>query len=87
MAVSEPKMTIPHMILDTAAAHADRIAIRGEDGQTVAYDDLPLLVGDSARAFIAAGVSAGDRVAIWAPNSVEWIIAAIGAQAAGAAIA
>ena len=86
MAVSEPKMTIPHMILAAAAAHADRTAIRGEDGREVAYDDLPPLIGSSARAFIAAGVSAGDRVAIWAPNSIEWIIAAIGAQAAGAAI-
>ncbi|MCW0199363.1 FadD3 family acyl-CoA ligase [Sphingopyxis sp.] len=86
MAVSEPKMTIPHMILDAAATHAGRIAIRGEDGREVAYDDLPSLVARSAAAFIAAGVSRGDRVAIWAPNSVEWIIAAIGAQAAGAAI-
>ena len=29
---------------------------------------------------------AGDRVAIWAPNQAAWIIAAIGAQTAGAAI-
>lgn len=86
MAVSEPKTTIPHMILEAAAACADRVAIRGEDGRTVTYDDLPSLIGASARAFIAAGVSAGDRIAIWAPNSVEWIVAAIGVQAAGAVI-
>ena len=86
MTVSEPKTTIPHMILEAAAAHADCVAIRGEDGRIVTYNDLPSLIGASARAFIAAGVSAGDRVAIWAPNSVEWIVAAIGAQAAGAAI-
>lgn len=86
MAVSETKMTIPHMILASAAAHAGRTAIRGEDGREVAYEDLPSLIADSARAFIAAGVSPGDRVAIWAPNSSRWIIAAIGAQAASAAI-
>jgi acyl-CoA synthetase (AMP-forming)/AMP-acid ligase II len=86
MTVSEPKMTIPHIIFDAAAAHAGRIAIRGEDGRAVAYDDLPSLIRASAAAFIAAGVSRGDRIAIWAPNSVEWIIAAVGAQAAGAAI-
>ncbi|WP_374524004.1 FadD3 family acyl-CoA ligase [Sphingopyxis sp.] len=86
MAVSEPKMTIPHMILGAAAAHAGRVAIRGEDGREVAYEDLPSLIRASAAAFVAAGVSPGDRVAIWAPNSTRWIIAAIGAQAAGAAI-
>jgi len=61
MAVSEPKTTIPHMILEAAAAYADRVAIRGEDGRSVTYDDLPSLVGASARAFIAAGVAA----ALW----------------------
>ena len=82
----ETKMTIPHAILKTAAAFGDRVAIRGEDGTTITYDNLPAVVGESARAFIAAGIAVGDRVAIWAPNSVEWIVAALGVQAAGAAI-
>ncbi len=29
---------------------------------------------DAARAHIAAGVEPGDRVAIWAPNIVEWVL-------------
>lgn len=41
---------------------------------------------DTARAFIAAGIQPGDRVAVWAPNCHEWILAAIGAQCAGAAL-
>ena len=37
----------------------------------------------SAQAFIAAGLGKGDRIAIWAPNMYQWIIAAIGAQSVG----
>ena len=82
----ETKTTIPHAILGAASAHAGRVAIRGEDGREVLYDDLPALIRASAAAFIAAGAEPGDRIAIWAPNSIEWIVAALGAQAAGTAI-
>jgi HIP---CoA ligase len=37
----------------------------------------------AAGAFASAGVEKGDRVAIWAPNSAEWIIAAFGVLTAG----
>ncbi|WP_353227247.1 FadD3 family acyl-CoA ligase [Novosphingobium sp.] len=39
-----------------------------------------------ASAMLASGVGHGDRVGIWAPNSREWILAALGAQSVGAAI-
>ena len=32
---------------------------------------------------MAAGIEKGDRIAIWAPNIYQWIIAAIGAQSVG----
>ncbi|MFY7838240.1 MAG: FadD3 family acyl-CoA ligase [Novosphingobium sp.] len=65
------------------------------------WPDVPgLIVGDrtwtfaelwadarsSASAMLASGVSHGDRIAIWAPNTREWILAALGAQAVGATI-
>jgi acyl-CoA synthetase (AMP-forming)/AMP-acid ligase II len=37
----------------------------------------------AAGAFADLGIGKGDRVAIWAPNSAEWIIAAFGLLAAG----
>lgn len=40
----------------------------------------------AASAMVASGVGHGDRVAIWAPNTREWILAALGAQTVGAAI-
>ena len=32
----------------------------------------------AAAALVASGIEPGDRVAIWAPNSTEWAIAALG---------
>ena len=34
-------------------------------------------------AFVAAGIEPGDRVAIWAPNCWEWVVALLGLQSAG----
>ena len=36
-----------------------------------------------AAALIAEGVAPGDRVAIWAPNTRHWVLAALGALSAG----
>ncbi len=47
------------------------------------YRELDAEVTAAARGFLAAGLGQGDRVAIWAPNSARWIIAALGLQRAG----
>src|SRR5262249_2065204 len=39
-----------------------------------------------ARALLALGVARGDRVAVWAPNGWRWIVAALAAHSAGAAL-
>jgi len=57
-----------------------------EPDRRVRYRELGALVEASTRAMIAAGVAPGDRVAIWAPNQLGWIVAALGAQSAGAAL-
>jgi len=38
------------------------------------------------RAAMAAGVHPGDRVALWAPNSAQWVLAALGLVGAGAVL-
>ncbi|MBZ4018369.1 FadD3 family acyl-CoA ligase [Streptomyces purpurogeneiscleroticus] len=40
----------------------------------------------AARAAVAHGVAPGDRVAVWAPNSREWIAAALGVVSVGAVL-
>jgi HIP---CoA ligase len=50
------------------------------------YAGLGERIVASTRAMVAAGVGPGDRVAVWAPNGLTWIVAALGAQCAGAAL-
>jgi HIP---CoA ligase len=50
------------------------------------FADLHRMVGRAAGAAMAAGISKGDRAAIWAPNSWEWIVAALGVHAAGGVV-
>ncbi|MEU1231486.1 FadD3 family acyl-CoA ligase [Streptomyces sp. NPDC005828] len=53
----------------------------GEERWTFA--ELRDRVDRAARAVIAQGVRPGDSVAVWAPNSARWVVAALGAVAAG----
>src|SRR5882724_138659 len=77
-----PWETIPEMVLSTADRFGDLEAI--VDGESrLSFSEMVFRVRRAAGAFAQAGVSAGDRVAIWAPNSAEWIIAAFGLLTAG----
>ena len=77
--------TIPRMLAETVARCGDQVAI--VDGETsLTYAEL---AGESRRfgaALVAAGISPGDRVAIWSFNSAEWVIAALGLWQAGATL-
>jgi HIP---CoA ligase len=77
--------TIPRLVQDAARRFPNVEAIADGDVR-LSYPELADAVVTSARAFIAAGVLRGDRIAIWAPNIHEWILAALGAQSAGASI-
>ena len=74
--------TLPQLVAEAAASYGDRAAIT--DGATqLSYTQLDAARVCAARAFLAAGLAKGDRIAIWAPNIYQWIIAAIGAQSVG----
>jgi acyl-CoA synthetase (AMP-forming)/AMP-acid ligase II len=74
--------TIPEMVLSTADRFGDAEAIV-DGGLRLTFSELVSRVRCAAGAFAEAGVEKGDRVAIWAPNSAEWIIAAFGLLTAG----
>jgi acyl-CoA synthetase (AMP-forming)/AMP-acid ligase II len=77
--------TIPAMVRDVATrAGGAEAVVDGE--RRVDFRDLRARVDAAASALIASGVERGDRVAIWAPNSLEWIVAALGVTTAGAAL-
>ncbi|MCA9626981.1 MAG: FadD3 family acyl-CoA ligase [Myxococcales bacterium] len=85
------KSSIPAVAAEAAERWGDALALEEAsiiDGSPVrlSFSALWSRCLEAARGFIAAGVQPGDRVAIWAPNCHEWILAAIGAQCAGAAV-
>lgn len=74
--------TIPEMVLSTADRFGAAEAV--VDGEIRwSFRELADRVRRAAGAFAAAGVGKGDRVAVWAPNSAQWIIAAFGVLTAG----
>jgi HIP---CoA ligase len=85
--MSDPasERTLPRMVAAAVARYGRRPAI--EDGDVrLTFEELAAAGARASRAFLAAGIAHGDRVAIWAPNVAEWVIAAIGAQSVGAVL-
>ena len=77
--------TIPEMVLGAADRFGDAEAV--VDGPLrLSFADVADRVLRAAGAFAQLGVDKGDRVAIWAPNSAHWMIAAFGALTAGAVV-
>lgn len=81
-ALPESSLTLPGMLAHVVSRFASRAAIV-ENGQSISYEQLQQLSRQAARALMTVGVQAGDRVALWAPNLSEWIVAACGVHAAG----
>jgi HIP---CoA ligase len=79
----EQVRSIPALAQWAAARYGDREAV--VDGDTrLTFVELAALARQATRAAVAQGIEPGDRVAVWAPNSWEWIVAALGALGAGA---
>jgi acyl-CoA synthetase (AMP-forming)/AMP-acid ligase II len=76
--------TIPRLAGIAAQRHGDAPALVDVDaGVTLSFRELADRALDAAAAYVAAGVEPGDRVAIWAPNIWEWVVAGLGAHCAG----
>lgn len=76
--------TIPRVVQDSAVRYADLSAIEDGGGErNLTFAELGDAAVQSARAFLAAGIEPGDRVAIWAHNCLEWVLAAVGLQSVG----
>ena len=60
----------------TVAAHPDREAlVVRHQGVRWSYTELDSEIDRLARALLASGLAVGDRVALWAPNRYEWVLA------------
>ncbi|MDV3127770.1 FadD3 family acyl-CoA ligase [Mycobacterium sp. 21AC1] len=82
------------MVLSAADRFGDAEAVvdygdnlAGADGPLrLTFTELTDRVRRAAGAFKGQGIDKGDRIAIWAPNSAQWMIAAFGAVTAGAVV-
>ena len=85
MTKTQPWQTIPEMVLSAADRFGSAEAV--VDGPLrLSFTELAERVRLAAGALAGIGVTKGDRVALWAPNSAEWIIAAFGVMTAGAVL-
>jgi len=74
--------TVPAMVRDAARRFGDAEAVV-DGSRRVGFSELSEAATDAARALLASGIDRGDRVAVWAPNSLEWLVAALGVTTAG----
>ncbi|HEX7096696.1 MAG TPA: AMP-binding protein, partial [Acidimicrobiales bacterium] len=74
--------TIPGVLADAARRWPDSTALVG-DGAELTFAQLHQHAQRGAAAFVASGLAPGERVAIWAPNSVAWAVAALSVACAG----
>ena len=81
--------TIPALLAEAVQRRGDAEALvdlSGPQPVRLSFSDLAERVDGVAKGLIAAGIDAGDRVAIWAPNCWEWVVALLGLQSAGAVL-
>ena len=82
MTYKEIFRTIPEMVLSAADRFGDTEAV--VDGPLrLTFTELVHRIRCAAGAFNDFGIAKGDRVAVWAPNSADWIVAAFGLLTAG----
>lgn len=77
----------PHAVFDRLATHRERPRFQVRtDGtwQPVTWGQFAQQIRGVARWLVEKKLAAGERIAIYAPNSVAWASAALGAQTAGA---
>jgi len=77
--------TIPSLLRRAAAQFREQPAIE-TSARRLSYRELLAEAQLTAASLIASGVQPHDRVALWAPNSCEWVVLALGVSLAGAAL-
>ena len=76
--------TVPALVERAAERFGSREALVDSVGaRRLSFAELAVASDEAARAYVAHGLEPGDRVAIWAPNSAGWVVAALGAYRAG----
>ncbi len=83
--MSDPRTTIPDIVLAAAETWPEAEALV-EGDLRLNFRDLASHINKAARALLATGLEPGDRIAVWAPNISEWVVAALGAHMVGGVV-
>lgn len=68
-------LTVGEVLVRTARANPEALClVSRHQGIRMTYAQFLEAVDRASRAFLALGLQKGDRVAIWATNSAEWVI-------------
>ena len=78
--------TIPAAVVSAARKFGAAPALIEPGEARLTFAELLDQVRQVARALIATGLRPGDRLAVWAPNTRHWVLAALGASYAGATL-
>ncbi|MFL6154831.1 MAG: FadD3 family acyl-CoA ligase [Marmoricola sp.] len=74
--------TIPAALREAATTYADKpFVVEGD--RTLTFAETHARVRAVARGYLAHGLAAGDRVVLWAPNSIDWVLAGLAVSYAG----
>lgn len=74
--------TVPGLVRRAAEQYGDAPAY-AMDGRTLTFAELHDLVRRTAAAYRSHGLESGGRVVLWAPNSIDWVVASLAATYAG----
>jgi acyl-CoA synthetase (AMP-forming)/AMP-acid ligase II len=77
--------TVPAVLDRLVERFGDREGLVDGD-RRLTFGELVAEVDDVAAALLATGIEPGDRLAIWAPNSGHWVIAALATYRVGAVL-
>ena len=77
--------TIAAAIRNAPKRFGERPAVL-DRGRQISYAQFADQIRQVAGALIVRGIGPGDRVCLWAPNRLEWMLVSLGAQYLGAAL-
>ena len=77
--------TLSQVLSQTAASFPKRPVIVNDD-QRITYKELDARVNRLARGLIELGVAKGDKVGLWLPNILEWVVAYFAIARIGAVV-
>lgn len=84
---SEPALlerTIPEALIDAERRWPDAEAVVSvHQGIRLTFAELRQRADGLAMGFLSLGLAPGDRVAVWSPNSFEWLLAQLATATAG----